>query len=50
MSYCFFNTMKKTYHTVVTPKSNIKIEEAKSIHLTHKYMTAHFPTLTQALR
>ena len=42
--------MKTIYHTVVFPKSNIKIEEAKSMHLTHKYMTAHFPKLTQALK
>jgi len=42
----------KKYHTAGRfPKSNRKIvKEAKSIPLTHKYMTAHFPDLVQALQ
>ena len=46
------NKMKsKKYHFVGTvQKSNRKIDEnANSISLTYKYMTAHFPGLEQAL-
>jgi len=43
----------KKYYTVGTvPKSNqiiLQIED-KLIHLTHKYMTAHFPDLVEALQ
>jgi hypothetical protein len=40
------------YHTVRTfPKSYRKLQkEAKSIPLTHKYMTAHFPGMAQAFQ
>jgi len=40
------------FHTFGTvPKSNIKIvERGKIIHLTHKYMIAHFHGLVQTLQ
>jgi len=44
---------KKKYHTVVTiPKPNgINVErEAKSIPLTHIYMTAHFRSKVEAFQ
>jgi len=44
----------RKYHTVGTvPKSNRKIVERGKIKIdtpTHKYMTAHFPVLVQALQ
>ena len=44
--------IKKNIHTVGTiPKSNIKIAERNKIDtIAHKYMTAHFPGLIQALQ
>ena len=41
----------KKYHTVGTvPKSNIKITERCKIDTKHKYITTHFPGLTQAFQ
>ena len=42
--------LKKKYHTVgAIPKSNWKIvdTDAKSMHITHIYMTAQFPGLVK---
>jgi len=42
---------KKYYAIRIVSKSNKKIvERAKSIHLTHIYMTTHFPGLVQVLQ
>jgi len=44
---------KKKYHLVGTiPQYNRKVvvPEVISISLTHKYMTAHFPSMGQALQ
>lgn len=40
--------MRKKIHTVGTVPLEISLKEGKSIHLTHKYMYVHFPTLVQA--